>query len=640
MEKKKSKSLKILAEEYQVNITLAIQAVEKEYDSVGASIPVYGERLEGYERIIQQLAESARPQKPEIKPGEKDSPKQEPKVPTKTGTKHPSRPHSPILSDYIVLTQSALRKESLPDFLQGFRETRAKYRLHNKIVIQSQSLEALAKEAEEKAIFRNNHNALQKMKENGLIEFIGGDISDEDIWLWKFINKKCERNTFVVVGRNEILSQKIDRKNIRNGNDPLYTYIKERELNEKGLFVNPHTIKRPFCPVQNQKKTICSESQKSITGTLPEHPGDVVYDRYEKPIILGGCDPNKSGAEGRIFSYKNNKCIKILFREHITELKIKKLQLMVNAYPEMYHQDAFIMNRIAWPEKIVYNEKGEEIGYIMRFFSETRPLSDYTYDEFPNIIEGITKTHQVRMAKSFAEIISFMHDNHVILCDLNTKNVMFDQSLQAYLVDMDSVQIADTEYYYPTRVGTEELLSPEHIEHPDNYAFLHKEADDVWAMQILLFQILTPAGHPYSTTLNKGLKWIVTHGCFPFQAGTHPAKDYLRDGKGGIWYNIFSYLPGFLKHAFWNAFEAEGENFHEDDRLPSAKWLAYIKRYEEELPNMIKKNPDYDAYWPMTSNTGEPDTPPKKMTDTSRPSEPAGKRNISWNTVVRENKKK
>ena len=49
------------------------------------------------------------------------------------------------------------------------------------------------------------------------------------------------------------------------------------------------------------------------------------------------------------------------------------------------------MERIAWPEKMLYNEKSEPIGYIMKLFKDTTAFSEFAYDTFEEIIPGIEK---------------------------------------------------------------------------------------------------------------------------------------------------------------------------------------------------------------------------------------------------------
>ena len=154
-------------------------------------------------------------------------------------------------------------------------------------------------------------------------------------------------------------------------------------------------------------------------------------------------------------------------------MKMKKISLMCGRRSHMESIDAPIMERIAWPEKMLYNTEGEAIGYIMKLFQGTHCLSEFAYDTFEEIIPNVQKSHQITMAVSLAELIDFLHHNNIILCDINKENIMFDSNQAAYIIDLDSAQIADKNCYYPSNVGIPEFLSPEHV-YDNNFSFLHK----------------------------------------------------------------------------------------------------------------------------------------------------------------------
>lgn len=297
--------------------------------------------------------------------------------------------------------------------------------------------------------------------------------------------------------------------------------------------------------------------------------------------------------------------------------------------------DTPIMERIAWPEKMIYNEHEEPIGYIMNLFEGTTPFSDFAYDTFEEIIPGVKKENQVTMAVNFAELIDFMHHNNIILCDINRGNVMFDNEQMAYLVDLDSAQIADKNYFYPSNVGIIEFLSPEHI-YDTTFSFKRKKADDIWILQMLLFHILTPDGDPFaSDKVVADEKEYVAKGYYPYQAGNKGAEDGI---KGSVWHMIVSHFPPFIKELFWNSFNGEGAFFREADRKSSFVWLNAMVRYQESLPNMIKSDPESGKYMPESYRKhvqaqGKVDIIGGSLEDLLKSFSSSGSGNVNWDTL-------
>ena len=163
------------------------------------------------------------------------------------------------------------------------------------------------------------------------------------------------------------------------------------------------------------------------------------------------------------------------------------------------------------------------------------------------------------------------------------------------MVDLDSAQIADDKWYYPSNVGIPEFRSPEHI-YDDDFSFRRKKADDVWIMQMLIFHMLTPDGDPYAGSRDfDDERDIIAKGYYPYQAGNIGAEDQI---KGSIWHMIVSHFPKFLKELFWNSFHGNGKYFHEETRRSSLDWLRTIVRYQEALPGIVKVNPESGKYLP------------------------------------------
>ena len=621
MDELKEESLSKIAERYGISVDTLIEEMCKlDYRVLSRDFPVTGQKLADAHMIAKRLS----PNQVQPKPQPKQQLKQHPK-PVQQSVKLP-----PLGKDLVVITQSALRNKTLVKTIDIFRQVRSNNHLNNQIVIQGKGLDALRKLLPEDPELEENLKALEDLKEKGMLFSVGGEIYEEDRMLWKYILSRCQcGKSIVVVGRNTSLHHKITQEN----NLHRYSLIYEREIKSNdGHLRNPDDTERFFYPAEGKQIAPYSEAPISLQGALPDRTGQTVYDMDGLPIKLG--KSIGGGSEGAVFLINApQKCVKILKPDSLTELKLKKIDLMIRAYPNMHEQDPYIMDRIAWPEQFVYNEYREMVGYIMRFFPNAVLFSEFSYDTFPHLIPNITKMDQVKMAKNLAEIIDFVHSNHIILCDMNRRNVMFNcRTQQAYLVDLDSVQVADEHYYYPPRVGTQQFLAPEHAEPIDvhnnepvfAYDFFHTQADDVWALQMMLFLLITPAQDPYSLDKPPREEWRVTkEGMFPFQCAGHGANN-LRLGNGGPLHIMYSHLPSYIKTSFWDAFHAEGAHFTADKRRSAFNWVSLMVRYENDLPKMIENNPESGLYWPKKRNLGNPDMASQDNSESSDVSQPSG----------------
>lgn len=205
----------------------------------------------------------------------------------------------------------------------------------------------------------------------------------------------------------------------------------------------------------------------------------------------------------------------------------------------------------------------------------------------------------------------------------------------AYLVDLDSAQIADQNYFYPSNVGIPEFLSPEHI-YDKTFSFKRKKADDVWILQMLLFHMLTPDGDPYATSKDfDDEREIIAKGYYPYQAKNNAAEPPI---KGSVWHMIVGHFPLFVKEMFWNSFHGKGAFFHEADRKSSWDWLNTMVRYQECLPDMVKSDAESGKYMPTAyrkhiQSQDKVNIIGGSLDDLLKKFSSSGSRNINWNDL-------
>jgi len=589
------KTLSEICKDFGVPIEEAMQALNNtgKFVAVHPDISVYGNTLEEYKKIVKELKF-------------KSNPEEDTKIVKKI--KFNSNPNKNYLTrDFIIFTHSALKKTGFDAIIKDFFEKKTDLNTNSKVVILEACFKSIMRESQQNQTIKKNATALNELNNRNSLITLQGNIIEEDKVLGNFINNN--RNRYIIVfGKTGGLSRQIAFLNNNRNNKIIY----ERDFVHTGRIINPN-VKPVFEEINSQK--ILNKGR--ITDDIPDK---CVYNAKREPIYLEEII-HKGGAEGVIYQINvRNKCAKIFNDKSCSELKTTKTAIMCQKYSQMYERNPVIMERIAWPEELLYNRKGQIIGYQMKYFKNAVPFSNYNNESFKKYIPNVTKAHQVHMAKSFTEIVLFMHDNNVILCDINRGNILFDNNQQAYIVDIDSAQIADQKYVYTSNVGRTELLSPEHImKEGIKYSFVHKKADDVWILQNMLFLMLTPIAKPYLTVKNLTEEEAVARGEYPFQCGENHAVDLAGD-RGGVWHIIISHFPKFLKEDFWNSFHHDGIYFKEANRLTVDDWFDRMLKYESALPKMIERDSESGKFIPTkpkkadesyVENTENPKAPKK-----------------------------
>lgn len=538
--------------------------------------------------------------------------------------------------DYVIFTHMALRKFQTANILRQVIELKASRKTKTKIVVCSEAVDYVTKAAKDDDRLQTMADSLDALKRYNMLTILPGRISEENHSISSFIKERNLSDSILIVGVNRSLSTFVYFRNKNNQSDRTYVKIFERDVTGKGFLANPLKQMVAFEDPADKSPAPFSDAPVKLTSPIPAS-GQYVYYKQKgnlTPLLL----ENEIGGGGEAYIYKvysGTKCAKIFKAESNSELKMKKIALMCSKCNLLKGIDTPIMERIAWPEKMLFNEHEEPIGYIMNLFEGTVPFSKYSYATFEKYIPNVNKSHQVTMAVNFAELIDFMHHNNIILCDINRGNVLFSDNQMAYIVDLDSAQIADSEYFYPSNVGIPEFLSPEHI-YDKTFSFKRTKADDVWIMQMLLFKMLTPNGDPFAAAQQvNDEREYVAKGLYPYQAGNKAAEEDIR---GSVWHIIISHFPRFVKELFWNSFNGNGSYFHEKDRKPAIVWLNTMVRYQECLPEMVKSDPESGKFKPSeyrkhVHSQGTVDITGGSLEDLLKRFSSSGKGNIDWKNI-------
>jgi len=518
--------------------------------------------------------------------------------------------------DFVVFTHMALRKPITAEILRQAVQYKLMNHTRTQIVICSGTIQEVQESAKDFAKLEGTAKALDLLKQHRMLTILPGPISAENHTISTFLKEKVRpEQSVLIVGYNRALSTYVNFRNSSNKDNPSYPLIFEKDVTSKGRLANPGKQMKVFEDPVGKPTAPYSTNPTPVRRGIP-NAGEPVFVRQKDKdgnvsmvSILLESEVSR-GAEGAVYKVQSGeKCAKLFFGPSNCEMKIKKIELMCSKFGRLRAMDPLTLDHIGWPEKMLYNANGEPVGYIMSFFNGTIPFSNFGSKNFDTLIPGCDKTHQVTMAVNFSALIDFLHHNNVILCDINRGNVLIDpKEIQVYLVDLDSAQIADQSYCYPSNVAVPEFLSPEHV-YDEDFTFRRTKADDIWIMQMLLFRMLTPNAEPMLSSEDvEDDRDLTGRGLYPYQGGKHHAEEAIR---GTMWHQIVSRFPPYVKEMFWESFNGEGMYFHEKytptvradpsrgvsgspstGRRNARAWLKMMVRYQNDLPQMIQSDPE------------------------------------------------
>jgi DNA-binding helix-hairpin-helix protein with protein kinase domain len=201
------------------------------------------------------------------------------------------------------------------------------------------------------------------------------------------------------------------------------------------------------------------------------------------------------GGQGEVFTASlngNRVAVKLL-----RQVEEPRLQALRRLEP--------ICGRIATlPMRLLY-EAGSPVGYAMRWIDPDTSLSAIRLFDFNAIrrLRRFTWKDAVLAALRLAESVAALHRCGVVIGDLNSENVLFEQQGRAWravLLDTDSFQIAG-EHGRPflCPVGRPPTTPPELVG-ADLSTTVRSPSADAFALAVLIHQILLH-DHPYDNAL-------------------------------------------------------------------------------------------------------------------------------------------
>ncbi len=200
----------------------------------------------------------------------------------------------------------------------------------------------------------------------------------------------------------------------------------------------------------------------------------------------------------------------------------------------------------------------------------------------------------MQLAVTILKTIGSLHRLNVLVGDVNLSNIRIVSPDEAYLVDCDSVQVANL----PCPVGHEMYTAPE-IRGRDFSTFLRSKSSENHAVAALIFMLLMPDEDlDESGKYRLGARRISSDPFLLDYPGFHRGEPLTLCRRARIW----SHLPDDLKSAFGRTFDSRGSLHAEADRLGVAGWILRLNAYRERLLDgtLLADDPLANEIYPKT----------------------------------------
>ena len=299
----------------------------------------------------------------------------------------------------------------------------------------------------------------------------------------------------------------------------------------------------------------------------PKSPkkSDISYfsllDQDRKPVFLLENTKIGSGGEAQVFKYRKNLAAKI-YRSY-DEDREAKLKILL----EKQLDEAFCM-----PQRLLYDKKGRIVGYLMPFI-KGNILGESIFQpmEFKQVYPRWTRVELTQLALTCLKAIDNLHQNGILIGDLNASNIIVKSPTDVSFIDVDSYQIDK----YMCKVGTCSAFTSPRLQGMDFQKVPRLFEDDYFATTTLLFMIFLLGKPPYrneGNNLSENIK--LKNFTFPFEE----EEQAFVEAPAGMWENIWNALPYELRRTFYQTFKF-------GNVIPPSEWIILLKRYLQDLVN-------------------------------------------------------
>jgi tRNA A-37 threonylcarbamoyl transferase component Bud32 len=338
-------------------------------------------------------------------------------------------------------------------------------------------------------------------------------------------------------------------------------------------------IKR-LCNREPDPTPLSIRVEVSVGSRLNHSRGDCVLERE-----IG------SGGEGKVFATSISGIVAKIYKpEKLTKGLHTKLQCMLVRGLDL-SGDA---RGICWPLDILTDEDGVFRGYLMHEAMGTDlGVCVFIRPELERHFPYWNRRHLVTLCINLLKKIRILHDNDIIIGDINPYNIRVEDETSIFFVDTDSYQIGK----YPCPVGFIYTTPPE-LQQIDFSKIFRTHEHEAFAIATMLFMILHAGKQPYAQLGGGTNIENIRNMRFPYPLGERSE----RTAPEGPWKYIWSHLTYKMKEAFYETFH---ESYQGQKRRTVGTWISILEEYAYTLDKGFTSNELFPSNYKQISTYAE-----------------------------------
>lgn len=416
-------------------------------------------------------------------------------------------------------------------------------------------------------------------------EVIIKSLNDEQISIAKMTSMfldSLEKNNCLLYMSDVVDSKEIVKK-LNKNSKVCFVYYKNSEFSENVISMKDTMNAKAIVVDEKGDFNVCCEVEKIVelsntnidmsvidddyfaTSFEPKE-GAVVKTKDGKMMKLG--KQLGSGGEGAVYSCTEypDYVVKIYHKGQLNKLRLKKIFMM--------EKKQIRYEGLCWPERVIFSEKGEPVGYMMKKISG-KPLSaifdgdEAVLKEFPKW----KKQNLISLAIDILQKVQYLHLFGILVGDLRLKNIVIQEDGTPCIVDIDSCQIDRL----PCPIGFPDFTPPE-LQHVEFKKQLRSYYNESFSCSVLVFKLLFCGLHPYNQKFGKGsLEENISSMSFPYPQNIN--GDFSKIPWGG-YEEMWKHTPFQIQTLFYNIFKS-------GHRYNIQEMILMLKTYNQFLD--IKK---------------------------------------------------
>ncbi len=202
------------------------------------------------------------------------------------------------------------------------------------------------------------------------------------------------------------------------------------------------------------------------------------------------------GGEGSVFKLNESKCFKLLFPSNQSELKYQKILALCDKARAI--DLTSYSTQLALPEKPGYSvdEDRKVVGYSMKKMSDLKLFNSVLYDlKSKKFLHLKNDKEAIDLIEEVFSILKLLHENKIILGDVNPENIQINGAGKVCVMDVDSAKVGEMP---SCGLAREEYNCPEILrlrKNEDGKSEFSKRSD-IFILSIMCFELMI-GYHPF-----------------------------------------------------------------------------------------------------------------------------------------------